>query len=178
LTAEKFDAWIGAAPGEVLCLSLDLGTFGLANPRLTGIFEFFEAWVERTLSRPEARFWTASEALAAAGDDAAEPPRWTVPAGPGNEMQQDALGSLASLERRVRAATDPSITEDFRRLSGADHFARMSLPRALDFGRTDREHAESPYEAYMAFRHAVSDLERRLPRARPERSVAAGPPPA
>jgi alpha-amylase len=178
LTAEKFDAWIASAPGDVLGLSLDLGTLGLAHSRQTGIFEFFEEWVERTLSRPESRFWTASEALAAAGEDAAEPPRRTVPAGPGNEMQRDALESLAGLERRVRAAGDPAIAEDFRRLTGADHFARMALPRALDPAAPDPEPAESPYEAYMAFRHAVSDLERRLPRARPDWSAIAGPPPA
>ncbi len=174
LTAEEFDAENRQAPGDVLCLSLNLETLGVAHPRESGIFEFFETWVALALSQPDSRFLTVSEALTEAGPQAEDLPRVESPAGTGNEMQQDALSSLVALERRARAATDPSIAEDFRRLTGADHFARMALPRP---GET--EPLESPYEAYIAFRHAVSDLERRLPRLpRPERSPVAGPPPA
>jgi hypothetical protein len=150
----------------------------MAHRRESGIFDFFEAWVATALSRPDFRFQTVSDALSATDLSAEDLPSAGVPAGPGNEMQQDALASLAAIERRVRGASDPAIAEDFRRLTGADHFARMTLPRPGESGGGETEASESPYEAYIAFRHAVSDLERRLPRPRPDRSLTAGPPPA
>ncbi|MGH9366289.1 MAG: hypothetical protein ACRD3M_01285, partial [Thermoanaerobaculia bacterium] len=176
LTAEEFDGWISAAPGDILCLSMDLAIFGLVHPRESGIFEFFGAWVARSLSRPDSRFLTPSEAFATVPAEAL--PRAAVSARASNEMQRDAVEALAALEKRVRASDDEPLSEDFRRLTGADHFARMALTRGDAAGAGNGDPFDSPYEAYMAFRHAVADLERRLPRPRPERSLSAGPPPA
>jgi alpha-amylase len=171
LTAEKLDSWIAATPGEILCLSLDLASLGLANPRESGIFEFFEAWVEATLLRQDAEFLMASQALGRL------PAREVLPAaaastGQANEMQQDALTHLASLERKILPGSPPRLLEDFRRLTSSDHFEAMAL-RAGDARPAQPGAFESPYEAYMAFRHVVSDLERRVDRPRPEKTLSA-----
>ncbi len=173
LTAEKFDGWISATPGDILCLSMDLETFGLRHPAEGGIFDFFQTWVARALSRPDSHFLTPSEAFEKLSP-AESLPRGATVAGTANEMQQDALSTLASLEGRVKAEGGTLCVDDFRRLTGSEHFRAMSLSTG-DAARGETGAFDSPYEAYMAFRHAVSDLERRLPRPRPERALSVGP---
>ena len=173
-TAEKLDRWISAAAGDILFLSMDLETFGRRHPRDTGIFALFEAWIGRTLSGGDSHFLTPSEAFARI--EAIEAlPREAPPARAANELQQDARASLAALESRVRAAGTAPAVEDFRRLTGSDHFDRMALSGG---GSARAGDVDSPYEAYMAFRHAITDLERRLARPHPEAALAAGPTPA
>ena len=175
-TAEKLDRWISAASGDILFFSMDLETFGLRHPRDIGIFALFEAWIGRTVSRPASRFLTPSEAFAQI--DATEVLALEAPpARAANELQQDARASLAALESEVRAAGTVPAVEDFRRLTSTDHFDRMTLLPGEGVATGVRD-ADSPYEAYMAFRHAVADLERRLARPRLEATLAAGPTPA
>ena len=83
----------------------------------------------------------------------------------GNDLQRDALRRLYLLEPRIRAAASAPLLADFRRLSTSDHFYYMATPPTAD----GAVHAyfspyESPYEAYIAYMHVLSDLERRLPR--------------
>ncbi|MGE5276169.1 MAG: hypothetical protein ACM3SU_04180 [Acidobacteriota bacterium] len=175
-TAEALDRWISAASGDILFFSMDLETFGLRYPRETGIVALFEAWIGRTVSRQLSRFLTPSEAFAwiGAGESL---PREAPPARTANELQQDARASLAGLESRVRSAGTASAVEDFRRLTGSDHFDRMTLSAGGGVAPVENE-ADSPYEAYIAFRHAVADLERRLALPRRETTHASGPAPA
>lgn len=176
LTPAVFDSWIASTPGEVLCLSLDLSFLGLAHPRESGIFEFFEAWVDRVLLRPDAEFLTASEALRRFAS--AEPlPAAPAASGQRNEMQQDALAQLAALERRLEPGAAAKLHEDFRRLTGSDHFEAMALRAGDSRGEEPRDFG-SPYDTYMSFRHVVSDLGRRVDRPRPEKTFAAGAVPA
>ena len=174
LTAEKYDGWVAAADGEVLPLFMDFETFGEHQWRETGIFEFFEAWVDRTLSRRGATFWTPSQAVERLprrevlstprpiswADEARDLSAWQ-----GNDLQRDAQRRLYLLEPRIRAAASAPLLADFRRLSTSDHFYYMATPPTAD----GEVHAyfspyESPYEAYIAYMHVLSDLERRLPR--------------
>lgn len=175
-TAEALDRWISSASGDILFFSMDLETFALRYPRETGIVALFEAWIGRTVSRPDSRFLTASEAFARIG--ARETlPRQAPAAQAANELQQDARTSLARLESRVRIAGTASAVEDFRRLTGSDHFDRMALSAGRG-GAAGGSDGDSPYEAYMAFRHAIADLERRLARPRRKGAPAAGLAPA
>ncbi len=176
LTAEKYDRWVSGVSGEVLSLFMDFETFGEHQWADTGIFEFFPAWVARHLAHRGARFVTPSEAIGElpARDvlSAPRPISWAdeerdLSAWQGNELQQDALARLFALEGRVKASPIDAPLSDFRRLSTSDHFYYMSTKTYAD----GDVHAyfspyESPYEAYMAFLHVVSDLERRLPRPR------------
>jgi alpha-amylase len=183
LTAEKYDRWISETEGEVLSLFMDFETFGEHQWKETGIFDFFEAWVERHLGhtgrggQAAARFLTPSQAIEQLphrdtlssvraiswADEARDLSAWQ-----GNDLQRDALQRLFALEARVRASGAADFVSDFRRLTTSDHYYYMATKSAAD----DDVHAyfspyESPYEAYIALMHVLSDLERRLPRPSP-----------
>ena len=185
LTAEKYDRWVSRLEGEVLSLFMDFETFGEHQWSETGIFEFFEAWVGRHLEHRGAAFLTPSEAIARLphGDRLSAPRTlsWAdeardVSAWQGNDLQRDALKRLFALEGRVKASGSAERLSDFRRLTTSDHFYYMATKSAED----GQVHAyfsphESPYEAYIAFMHVLSDLERRLPRPRGRPSATTGP---
>lgn len=181
LTPARYDRWISGVRGDVVSLFMDFETFGEHQRRETGIFEFFEAWVDLRLGRRGARFLTPSAAIESLprGDTLSSPRllSWAdeardVSAWQGNDLQRDALGKLFALERRVRASGSDALAEDFRRLSASDHFYYMATKPEKD----DRVHAyfspfDSPYDAYITYMHVVSDLERRLPRPARARSL-------
>ena len=175
LTAEKYERWTSRSPGEVLSLFMDFETFGEHQWKETGIFGFFEEWVDRVLARRGAAFLTPSEAVQRLprrdvlsttrtiswADEARDLSAWQ-----GNDLQRDALKRLFALEERVASGSSGEIREDFRRLSTSDHFYYMATKSHGDA----EVHAyfspyESPYEAYIAYMHVLSDLERRLPRS-------------
>jgi len=178
---------VSGLPGEVLSLFMDFETFGEHQWRETGIFEFFEEWVDRTLSRRGATFWTPSQAIERLprreslpaphaiswADEARDLSAWQ-----GNDLQRDASRRLYALEARVLAAGSAELLQDFRRLSTSDHFYYMATKASSD----GEVHAyfspfESPYEAYIAYMHVLSDLERRLlRRSRAASAEAAGAP--
>jgi len=188
LTPEKYERWTSALDGDVLSLFMDFETFGEHQPNATGIFEFFEDWVGRHLEHPGEGFLTPSRAIARLphGDRLSAPRTlsWAdeardVSAWQGNDLQRDALKRLFALEGRVRGFAD--LLSDFRRLTTSDHFYYMATKAAED----GEVHAyfsphESPYEAYIAFMHVLSDLERRLsrPPRRPSAAAATGRSPA
>ncbi|MEP6768975.1 MAG: glycoside hydrolase family 57 protein [Acidobacteriota bacterium] len=176
LTSEKYDRWVSALTGEILSLFMDFETFGEHQWKETGIFQFFEAWVELYLSRPGARFLTPSQAIATLpARDRLSAPRllsWAdeardLSAWQGNDLQRDALRRLFALEDRAKASGSDAAMRDFRRLTTSDHFYYMATKSYGD----GEVHAyfspfDSPYEAYMAFMHIVSDLEHRVTPAR------------
>ena len=176
LTAEKYDGWVAGLDGELVSLFMDFETLGEHQWKETGIFEFFEAWVGLHLSRPGARFLTPSQAIAALpAREHLSAPRllsWAdesrdVSAWQGNELQRDALRRLFRLEDRVRASGSGRLLGDFRRLTTSDLYYYMGTKTASD----GQVHAyfspyDSPYDAYMAFMHVVSDLEGRVSAAR------------
>ncbi|HEY2798860.1 MAG TPA: glycoside hydrolase family 57 protein [Thermoanaerobaculia bacterium] len=193
LTAEKYDRWVSGLSGEILSLFMDFETFGEHQWRETGIFEFFEEWVGRASGRG-ASFWTPSQAIARLEPretlSAPRPISWAdeardLSAWQGNDLQTDALRRLFALESRVRDAASDELRRDFRRLSTSDHFYYMATASTGSHGRglssADAEvHAyfspyESPYEAYIAYMHVLSDLERRLRHGRTETAAVESP---
>jgi len=183
LTPEKYDRWISGVEGDLVSLFMDFETFGEHQRAETGIFDFFEGWIDRRLARRSAAFLTPSAAIERfSPSETLSAPRllsWAdeardVSAWQGNDLQRDALGKLFALERRVRANGSASLAEDFRRLSTSDHFYYMATKTAGD-GRVHEHFSpfDSPYDAYIAFMHVVSDLERRLPR--PSRAASLHP---
>jgi alpha-amylase len=176
VTPEQFDGWISDASGDILCLRMDLSILGARQPRGAGILDFLESWVDVALSHREFRFLTPSGAFQTLRVGEARLPDATrTPVA--NEMQRDALDHLAALEGPVEDGVDGEIAEDFRRLTSADHFGAMTL-RPRDGAGEKSDGFDSPYEAYMALRHALSDLQRRLPSAFPKRALSVGPSPA
>ncbi|HXM76244.1 MAG TPA: alpha-amylase, partial [Thermoanaerobaculia bacterium] len=164
-------------------LFMDFETFGEHQWKDTGIFQFFESWVRLYSSREGARFLTPSQAIdTLPRRDSLSAPRllsWAdeardLSAWQGNELQRDTLRRLFALEDRIKSSGSDEMLQDFRRLSTSDHFYYMATK---SYGDGD-VHAyfspfDSPYEAYMAFMHVLSDLERRASPAR--RPAAARP---
>jgi alpha-amylase len=185
LTASKFERWISGADGDVVSLFMDFETFGEHQGRDTGIFEFFEDWVDLRLRDRGTGFLTPTEAIVRLesrgvlsaprelswADEARDLSAWQ-----GNDLQRDALKTLFAMEARVQASGSPELLSDFRRLSTSDHFYYMATKSAAD----GDVHAyfspyESPYEAYIAFMNVASDLERRVPRRAISRPASDSP---
>lgn len=185
LTAEKYDRWVSRLEGGLLSLFMDFETFGEHQWKETGIFDFFEDWVGRHLAHRGPGFLTPSAAIARLphGDRLSAPRTlsWAdeardVSAWQGNDLQRDALKRLFALESGVKASGSAQLLSDFRALTTSDHFYYMATKAAED----GQVHAyfsphESPYEAYIAFMHVLSDLERRIPRPRRRPSTVIGP---
>ena len=85
----------------------------------------------------------------------------------GNPMQRAAIETIYALEEDVLNANDLKLLEDWRRLQTSDHFYYMCTKWFSD----GDVHAyfspyESPYDAYIAYMNAVSDLRLRAKRIR------------
>jgi alpha-amylase len=188
LTAEKYVAWLEKTSdhADLINLFLDLETLGEHHPAEGGIFQFLREVADAVIERG-GRFVTPSEAVAAIPvRDALSCPRtisWAdeerdLSAWQGNELQRDALRALFALERAARTTRSADLLRNWRKLTTSDHFYYMSTKHFAD-GEVHRYFSpyESPYEAYIATMHVLSDLERRLERSRPRivgpRAVAA-----
>jgi alpha-amylase len=183
LTAEKYVDWLEStsAHADLINLFLDLETFGEHHLAESGIFPFFEEVVDAAIARG-GRFVTPTEAAAEIpARDALCCPRtisWAdeerdLSAWQGNELQRDALRALFALERAARATRSADLLRDWRKLTTSDHFYYMCTKHFAD-GDVHRyfNPYESPYEAYIATMHVLSDLERRLERSRPKIAAA------
>ena len=102
-----------------------------------------------TLDMPETVTWADTERDLSA---------WT-----GNQIQVAALLALYKLEPRVLQTDDSHLIENWRRLQTSDHFYYMCTKWFAD----GDVHAyfnpyRSPYEAFIAFINATTDLRLRL----------------
>ena len=78
-------------------------------------------------------------------------------------MQKAAIENVYGLEDKVLLANDAKILDDWRKLQTSDHFYYMCTKWFAD----GDVHAyfspyESPYDAYIAYMNALSDLKLRL----------------
>lgn len=109
---------------------MDYETFGEHQWADTGIFEFFEEFVDRWLSDDNNTFNTVSEAIAANkpegtlsmpatvtwADTERDLTAWT-----GNSMQKEALTHLYALEEDILRTKDAQLIADWRLLQTSDH---------------------------------------------------------
>jgi alpha-amylase len=172
LTSEKFGAWVGEAEGDTVNLFMDYETFGEHQWEETGIFNFLEQLPHEMKKNPGIQFMTPSE-VAAAYDvrDTVDMPHvvtWAdtdrdLTAWTGNPMQKAAIDAVYGMEDKVLMANDHKILDDWRRMQTSDHFYYMCTKWAGD----GDVHAyfspyESPYDAYIAYMNALSDLKLRV----------------
>jgi alpha-amylase len=80
----------------------------------------------------------------------------------GNSMQQSALGELYGIEEKVLATGDETLINDWRKLQTSDHVYYMCTKYFSD----GDVHAyfspySSPYEAFINFMNALTDLKLR-----------------
>ena len=172
LTTEKYGRWLGEAEGDTVNLFMDYETFGEHQWEDTGIFHFLERLPEEIFKNPGMDFKTPSEVIAAYDPrDEIDMPHvvtWAdtdrdLTAWVGNPMQRAAIENIYALEDSVHRANDGKLLEDWRRLQTSDHFYYMCTKWSND----GDVHAyfspyESPYDAYIAYMNALSDLRLRL----------------
>lgn len=185
LTSETYADWIFSHHGnaQTINLFMDFETFGEHQWADTGIFEFIHALPGRLLEHPDVSFKTASETIEAydaVGEfDAPNVLTWAdtdrdLTAWTGNDMQQDAIALTYALEQDVLATEDEDIIELWRKLQTSDHFYYMCTKYFND----GDVHAyfspyESPYDAYIAFMNAISDLQLKVQQMLAEKQQAA-----
>ncbi|MEK7133558.1 MAG: glycoside hydrolase family 57 protein [Patescibacteria group bacterium] len=176
LTAEKFGAWLGSAEGDTVNLFMDYETFGEHQWEETGIFNFLEKLPEELGKNSGIDFKTPSEVIAMYEPrDEMDIPHiltWAdtdrdLTAWVGNPMQKAAIENVYALENDVHLANDHKLLDDWRKLQTSDHFYYMCTKWFAD----GDVHAyfspyESPYDAYIAYMNALSDLRFRLDKRR------------
>ena len=178
LSAETYRDWVFAhhGNGSTINLFMDYETFGEHQWSDTGIFDFMRALPGMLLEHPDTTFLTPSQTVAAydaVGElDVPSVLTWAdtdrdLTAWTGNDIQKDALGRTYALETDVLATGDAVLVENWRKLTTSDHFYYMCTKWSAD----GDVHAyfspyQSPYDAYVAFMNALSDLQLRVSNAR------------
>jgi alpha-amylase len=190
LTAEKFAGWVHelSGRGDSVNLFMDYETFGEHQWSETGIFSFLEHLPAALLSNSEWRFQTPSEVLSSAARiGPLSVPRTTswadvardLSAWVGNDMQNRAIERIFALGERIKRRNNPALLSLWRKLTSSDHFYYMCTKWFAD----GDVHAyfspyESPYEAFINYMNAVSDLEESVLASTPNSSWAQAVPPA
>jgi alpha-amylase len=172
LTAEKYGQWLGEAEGDTVNLFMDYETFGEHQWEDTGIFSFLEKLPEVMAWNRGMDFKTPSEVIAAYDPrDEVDIPNiltWAdtdrdLTAWVGNPMQNAAIENIYAMENDIHQVNDAKIMDDWRKLQTSDHFYYMCTKWSND----GDVHAyfspyESPYEAYIAYMNALTDLRLRI----------------
>lgn len=174
LSVDKYESWVedSIADQQVVNLFMDYETFGEHQWADTGIFQFFERFVARWLAQPNTTFYTVSEAIDTfkpAGEiSMPHTVTWAdaerdLTAWLGNDMQQEALRYLYSMEADILRSGDLQLIDDWRKLQTSDHVYYMCTKWFTD----GDVHAyfspyESPYDAFLYFLNTIRDLRWRL----------------
>jgi alpha-amylase len=167
LTWEKFTAWVGQSPGDLVNLFMDYESIGEHQKKEQGIYDFWEK-VPEVLIESGSQWVTPAEAVAIypANDeyDCPEATSWAdaerdLSAWAGNAMQREALAKIRALETPVIATGDRETIGTWGRLQSSDHLYWMSTKGGAD---GEVKNYFSPYksaeEAHRIFMGAVSDL--------------------
>jgi alpha-amylase len=173
LTAEKYAYWIHQMNnGDVINLFMDYETFGEHQWEETGIFEFLRAFPREVLKNPDFRFRTPSEVAdenePVAQLDVPNYISWAdmerdLTAWIGNPMQNDAIGVLYGMEKRVKRKKNAGILDIWRRLQASDHFYYMCTKWFTD-GDVHKyfNPYQSPYDAYINYMNILADFDNAL----------------
>jgi alpha-amylase len=178
LTAGKFAHWVTEMNGnaEVINLFMDYETFGEHQWAENGIFDFLESMPGQILEGRDNGFVTPSEAIKKyEAKDTVDVPyvvTWAdterdLSAWVGNSIQSSAIKFIYSLESEIKSLGDKSLVSDWRRLQTSDHFYYMCTKWFSD-GDVHKyfNPYESPYDAYIAYMNAATDLKLRIKKAR------------
>lgn len=174
LTVDKYNSWVESSINEqpLVNLFMDYETFGEHQWEDTGIFTFFEEFVDRWLENPDNTFYTVSEAIDANTPvDTVSMPQtvtWAdserdLSAWLGNSMQHEAMRHLYALEGDVIRSNDEALISDWRKLQTSDHAYYMCTKYFTD----GDVHAyfspyNSPYDAFLYYLNAIRDVRWRL----------------
>lgn len=174
LSAETYSEWIHShhGDGNTINLFMDYETFGEHQWEDTGIFNFMKVLPEILMRHPETSFKTPTETIEsyeATGEiDVPDILTWAdtdrdLTAWTGNDIQKDAIAAIYAIEDDVMSTEDAELIETWRKLQTSDHFYYMCT-KWSDDGDVHAYFSpyESPYDAYVAFMNALSDLQLRV----------------
>lgn len=170
LTADKYASWISQElekGGDIVCLDLSYDTFGVGQPRETGIFDFLSA-LPSYLDREGIKMITPSEAieiLSSSGslsvpdtiswsDEEKNTSSWL-----GNVLQGEAFRKLQDYSERTRLTKDRRLLQDWTYLQSSDHFFYMSTTGGDVWKYRPYENA---YEAFSNYMNVLSDFHLRV----------------
>lgn len=151
---------------------MDYETFGEHQWEDTGIFNFLRTLPHLLTSRSDTTFRTPTETVQsynAVGEiDVPDILTWAdtdrdLTAWTGNDIQRDAIKAIYDMESKVMQTKNKDLIETWRKLQTSDHFYYMCTKWSED----GDVHAyfspyQSPYDAYIAFMNALSDLQLRV----------------
>lgn len=170
LTAPKFADWINGinGDGEVVNLFMDYETLGEHQWEDTGIFSFMRYLPAEILKHKDNSFVTPSQAVKRyrpIGEiDMPHPVSWAdierdTSAWRGNRMQDNALANIYQVEEDILKCGDAALIDDWRRLQTSDHYYYMCT-KWFEDGDVHKYFSpyDSPYDAFIAFSNAFSDL--------------------
>jgi alpha-amylase len=171
LTAQKFAKWVHSYSSASDCINLfmDYETFGEHQWEGSGIFEFLKHLPEEILKKDGFDFKTPAEVIndntAKGVFDVLHNISWAdterdLSAWLSNSMQSEALSKLYALEDLVKKTGDHNLLEKWSRLQISDHFYYMCTKHWND-GEVHKYFSpfNSPYDSYIYFINALSDLE-------------------
>lgn len=174
LTVDKYNSWVESSIYDqpLVNLFMDYETFGEHQWEDTGIFTFFEEFVDRWLQNPDNTFYTVSEAIDANKPVGTLSMPYTVTwadserdltAWLGNSMQHEAMRHLYALEDDIIRSGDGELISDWRKLQTSDHAYYMCTKWFTD----GDVHAyfspyNSPYDAFLYYINAIRDVRWRL----------------
>lgn len=174
LTVDKYNSWLESSIYDqpLINLFMDYETFGEHQWADTGIFTFFEEFVDRWLQNPDNTFYTVSEAIDAnkPADTVSMPQTVTwadserdLSAWLGNSMQHEAMRHLYSLESDILRSGDDSLISDWRKLQTSDH-AYYMCTKYFNDGDVHAYFSpyNSPYDAFLYYINAIRDVRWRL----------------
>jgi alpha-amylase len=170
LSAETYATWVHsvAGTGETINLFMDYETFGEHQWEHSGIFEFLRYMPTYVLAHKDFTFKTVSETAAAypVRDvyDAHHLTSWAdterdLSAWLGNPMQDESIAKIYQLEQQVYASGDATYIDSWKKMLTSDHFYYMCSKYWAD-GDVHKYFSpyDSPYDAYIYFMNAMSDI--------------------
>ena len=168
LTPKKYANWIAGDSGECVNIFMPYETFGQHIKAESGIFDFIKNLPKAILDK-KLTFSTASEIVQKLKPkdiyDIHVPMSWRdnekdLSAWARNNMQQEALQKLYSLEKTVIDSKDEDLIHVWSKLQTSDHFYYMSTKA---FEAAEERDAispyDSPYSGYIYFMNTLADLE-------------------
>jgi alpha-amylase len=174
LTSEKYAGWLHEinSTGEVINLFMDYETFGEHQWEETGIFRFLDSLPEQILTHSDFEFLTPIEVAKKYQPVAQlDVPRfisWAdverdLTAWIGNHMQNDAIETLYSMEKKIRKENNDSLLNLWRLLQSSDHFYYMCTKWHAD-GTVHKyfNPYRSPHDAYINYMNILADLSNTL----------------
>lgn len=168
LDEKKYVQWVKDEPGELVNLFMDYETIGEHNWADSGIFHFWWSFVNEFINsggsfilpqeakpKKNVPLYDVHEKYISWADTEKDLSAWKE-----NYMQVEALDKVYGLEKYLVQCDDKDLWHIWRKLQTSDHFYYMSTKQSND-GAVHSYFSPyaTPYDAYIYFMNALTDLE-------------------